>query len=243
MAAYSKEFVLTELFCDAYGDLTMKGMVDLVFQLVANQEYDWPSDLTPAGYNWIVLNHHFACQHLPRLGDKVRVETGIIEVNRFFIYRYYRFYDSDGQVVVSGQSQFSLMDLSARKIVRIPDQLQAENTGEKAERPYRFKKTLKQVDSLSEARVHYSEIDANQHVNNSVYLSWVLNQVPGTFIADHRVQTFDISYDHEIGLGQDYQLANRIEEEGTPAQSWHQILIGENSCARIHVSWLLRDGN
>ncbi|KAA9301693.1 MULTISPECIES: acyl-[acyl-carrier-protein] thioesterase [Aerococcus] len=243
MAAYSKEFILTELFCDANGEVTMKGIVDLVFQLVANQEYDWPYEHKLRGYNWIVLSHHFACQSRPRLGDKVRLETGIIEVNRFFVYRYYHFYNSDGQVVIKGQSQFSLMDLEARKIVRIPDQFQAENSGLKAERPYRFKKNLGEPDLSSEARVQYTEIDANQHVNNSVYLNWVINQVAGTFLASRAVQAFDISYDHELGLGQAYQLASRIEEQEDSAQTWHQVLSGETSCARIHVDWLSRDGN
>ena len=58
-----------------------------------------------------------------------------------------------------------------------------------------------------ERRVHQSEIDVNQHVNNARYLAWVFDCYDETFLKSHLLRALQVNYVGETALGETVALS------------------------------------
>jgi len=55
--------------------------------------------------------------------------------------------------------------------------------------------------TLAEFKVRNSDIDQNNHVNNTKYSQWVLDAVPFELHRDHQIQSYSINFLAETKLG------------------------------------------
>jgi medium-chain acyl-[acyl-carrier-protein] hydrolase len=58
--------------------------------------------------------------------------------------------------------------------------------------------------------VPYSAIDINGHVNNTLYIQWIIDSFPFDYILNHEVYDIEINYLHEAKANQQYYVI--IEE-------------------------------
>ena len=78
--------------------------------------------------------------------------------------------------------------------------------------------TTKGVDYEKTFHVRYDDLDINNHVNNTVYISWALEALDYKYRTTHNISDLDIYFKHEISYGEDiisqvkYDYENNVTE-------------------------------
>ena len=154
-------------------------------------------DLRKLNYAWVVLYQQFEMKKLPPYLDKVYLTTWPKPKGRLEYEREYLLKDSKGEVLGQGISNWIVIDLSTRSLVR-SDKVNFNgefetftNYPEKCKR----KLNLKVEDIIDEVdcEVTLEDIDHNGHMNNARYLSLIQNNFYG-FDSKKYVRTAEISY-------------------------------------------------
>lgn len=66
---------------------------------------------------------------------------------------------------------------------------------------------LKATDYQEDYTVHWHDLDFNQHLNNTLYIQWMLDPVPAAVLAERQLTFLDIEYRAEG------QLADALQSE------------------------------
>ena len=133
--------------------------------------------LTDMGLTWILTRLVLRIRRLPTSCEAIRVHTWPSLLDRFG-YRGYEVFDASNQLIVSGGSAWSIMDLNARRLAPVPPELAAVYP--KNPRPCDaftcrvLPRLAGDGDKRAHLRVRRDDLDINGHVNNAHYLSWLL---------------------------------------------------------------------
>ncbi|MDR3190383.1 MAG: acyl-ACP thioesterase [Lactobacillaceae bacterium] len=227
---------------DATGKLSLPNILNLAILSSTKQTDelgvgpDYTHDL---GLGWIILQHNMTITRRPAIGETIILQTQAREANPFFCMRDYTFIDASGQVIVQIDSMYAMIDMQKRKVARIPEgyvdvfepivvkkiprlpepQLIAED---------------EQVDIEQDYRVRFTDIDSNQHVNNSKYFDWVQDVLGDGYIRTHEAVSVNIKFEQEVRSGN--IISSRVVKQGDVTK--HQIYNGEILAAEASVSWV-----
>jgi len=128
-------------------------------------------DFEPYNINWVLMRKQLKVNRLPRLGEKIRVGTYPAGFYRFFAFRDYYVFDSNGKVLASSASTWLMMNLQQRKVAPIPDFVMAIEKDCPAEenclpRPKGRLSKFGEADQTASFRVDWHDLDFNEHLNN-----------------------------------------------------------------------------
>jgi medium-chain acyl-[acyl-carrier-protein] hydrolase len=159
-------------------------------------------DLHAKGLTWVLARMHVMIDYIPPAGQTVHIATWPSGRHRLFAIREFRLTAGSGAEILKATSAWALMNIETRRPARLdphlpvfsrhPERMVADDfiplpTLQKAGVP------------LSYCAVA-SDIDINDHVNNTVYLDWALRAIPG---ATRRQQplTLEVAFLGEARLG------------------------------------------
>lgn len=166
-------------------------------------------DLFEYGLCWVLVRLSVTMEAWPLWPGQLTVQTWQSGRRRLTFLRHYRFYDSTGHQLGQGLSEWLVVDRKKHRPARLPrdwaDQVpETDEAGCPRLAPVR--------DLPSEPRLvkqaDYSDIDRNEHVNNTRYVAWAVDALqaarqpqgsPQLLPLDLRA--FDIHYRREAALG------------------------------------------
>lgn len=152
-------------------------------------------DVSMDDKGWVLLRKKINIHKVPALGDKVTVDTYPSHFDRAFAHRDYRMYDSDGELVATGSSVWTLLDLTARKMVRMPQSLiEMDLPSEQLPLPERKIPAVDKADITHRHTVRYHDTDWNKHLNNINLFKYILQCVPDQHVDQYRCVPSEISY-------------------------------------------------
>ncbi|MFW6339000.1 MAG: acyl-[acyl-carrier-protein] thioesterase [Alkalispirochaetaceae bacterium] len=133
---------------------------------------------------WVLSRLEAVVDRSPRWGEKVTVETWPKSVSRLFAIRDFFIHDGqeesgEGQPLVRATSAWLLMDARAGRPLRpekfLPQGPLLHNAEKSAVSEIPGKISLEESEPrlATTVDVQYSDLDVNDHVNNSVYLRWI----------------------------------------------------------------------
>lgn len=215
---YQQKFTLDDLAVDCFGRLKAS-MLLYYMQEVAGGHFHLLEDQTDPIADkhlfWAVTRHRVKVNRLPRLGETVTVETWPMPTTRVAYPRAMAMYDGEGNVLAQSVSLWVLMDMESRTMV-LPGKsgvlVNGTQRGTELEAPKSL--MLKELPHVSSRNVTYSLLDINGHMNNTRYLDWVNDLLPGAFHAGHSPVEFTICYLSEAREGQQVQLHWGVSQEG-----------------------------
>ncbi|MBF8970712.1 acyl-ACP thioesterase domain-containing protein [Streptococcus sp. NLN76] len=186
------------------------------------------------GLAWIVLEHQVTVTRLPGLDEEVILETEALSHNRFLCHRSFRVLDTSGQVLLEMQSLFALLDLSKRKLSRVPEEL-VQRYGSVFQKrglnPHSFE-ALEQFEEVTHP-LHFFNIDRNGHVNNAHYLEWAMASLGFDFLEQHQVERVAIKYVKEIRRADEVVVQTQVEGR----RSRHEVYADGDLRAQVEVEW------
>lgn len=182
-------------------------------------------------YGWMLYRWKLKINEYPKAKDKVQVETWVSKVDRFYIYREFRLLNDEDEVLGVASTVWIMVDMKKKRPVRIQKTfinmlkiIDESNFTEFED----FKDKLEIINNL-EFKVRRSDIDYNNHVNNTKYLLWIVESVPNYIYEDYMMTELEIIYKKEIKYGETILSGHtKANKNGEQTLFTHEISGKEN---------------
>ena len=172
---------------------------------------------------WILNRWKVEINKYPRYNEFITIETWASGLNKFYGTREFRILDQNNIEIGRASSVWILINISKKRPVRIPSyiyekcKIQEDGQSQLTDF-YDFEDDIN-IKSSIDFHVRKSDIDLNNHVNNTKYLSWILEIVPDEIVTNYILNEFEIVYKKEItygktilsGLNELKHLAHNVE--------------------------------
>jgi len=208
-------------------------------------------DMLRHNITWILTRLVLRIDRLPRAGEQLRVHTWPSTADKL-AHRGYEVFDAQGRLIVSGGSAWTAMDLSERRITAIPEDISRLFPADPRPCDAFVGRVIPRLkgDSATSCllRVRRDDLDINGHVNNTRYLSWLMETLPPTPMLSKDGQTgaeplvprlLDITFRAECFPQEELECLSAPSE--APAGAPAEVLSREVPWALLHSICRLSD--
>ena len=215
-AIYQLNFEVTELHADRFGRLKSSAILYFI-QEAACRHWQHIEGQTGAHCDlfWVIIRHRVQVSALPRVGQKIRLETWPMPTTRVAYPRSVVAYDEAGQELFRSISLWVLMDPQTRAMVLpgksgviVPGILRGN------ELPSPNSLAPASLSAQIARTVRFTDLDGNGHMNNARYLDWMADLLPSSFHADHVIRDMTLGYVAEAREGDGLQQQWQLLEDG-----------------------------
>lgn len=161
---------------------------------------------------WVLTRVEVEMDRYPNSQETVTVETFPMPVRRWFFPRYFIFHDAMGREIGRAGSLWVLLDFTSRRMSR-PDNVAAlmpDNSDLIA--PLGLPAPVTEVSGTLETATYlpqYTDLDCNQHVNNTRYMDWCCNALGIDTMRQNCLRRFMLNFDLELRPGQEVRTELR----------------------------------
>lgn len=205
---YEKEHQIKYYECDTTQKMTISMLLNVMLHVSGEQSYllgVGDRVLAEKGLTWIILQYEVKIERMPVFYESIKITTQATSYNKLFCYRSFKVYDTQGNLCVTVNSTFALMDVQERKMVRVPAEIVAPyetDFSKKLIRTPKPEKVNEEKKTSKDYQVRYLDIDSNRHVNNSKYIEWAMDTLDLEFLTTHEIETMTIKFEKEVHYGQ-----------------------------------------
>lgn len=199
---HAESFVIRTYEIDHHKRATIPAMVRLMHEAAMQNVLKlklsvW--DLEAQNISWVLMRKSMHFERLPMLGERITVLTHPAGFERLFTYRDYRVFDEANEQIAWSSSTWLLMDTRQRRMTRIPPAILAYNNQMPAPEdclPRPGTKVPKMEEAQRERRyeVNFFDLDFNHHLNNTLYIKWMLEALPDQVLESGRLRQLSIEY-------------------------------------------------
>jgi medium-chain acyl-[acyl-carrier-protein] hydrolase len=135
-------------------------------------------------HTWVLSRFSARLDKVPRLRDKITIETFTAGVERLYALREFRIFDSERTPIGEGSSAWLILRLDTRRPVRpepFLSHIDISKIPEQGVLPERVP-IFNGNESTASFRVRNRDIDANGHVTSASYAEWAIEALPRDFL-------------------------------------------------------------
>lgn len=159
--------------------------------------------ISKLNYAWMLNRWKVRIEEYPNVKDKITIETWSSGIDRFYATREFIIYNEKEKEIGRASTLWIFIDIERKRPVRIPQEYveMIKPVNEKLfHNFFDFKKEYS-IDNYIDFHVRRSDIDYNNHVNNTKYLSWMLEAVPENIYENNVLNEFEILFKKETIYG------------------------------------------
>lgn len=163
---------------------------------------------------WAVTRHRVEITRLPGAKEVITINTWPCPTTRVAYPRATVAYDSEGKELFRVMSLWVLMDVDSRAMI-LPGKSGVDVEGVTLGSEIAVPGSLPPAvgENVEKRQVRFTDLDVNGHMNNTQYLNWVDDLLPGEFHRDHPAKEFTICYLSEALEGQTLELHWELGDE------------------------------
>jgi acyl-ACP thioesterase len=196
------------------------------------------ADLRRQGLTWVLSRLHLSVDQYPRAGQTVAVKTWPSTRQGLFSCREFELFDEHGKAVARATTSWAVLNITTRRPVVLEEYLPPYQLFEQRAIDDSFVslELFPVTEPLEHRfRVLRSDLDSNQHVNNTNFVGWALESVPDT-IAAGTLSDLEISFRAEALYG-DTVISRCAAVQ--PDNCLHQIVNARDNreLARLKTRW------
>lgn len=208
---WSENFKVTSLLVNPMGRLGLFGVLNLL------QETAWIhaenlgfgiASMEKESLYWVVTRLTLQMNHWPRYGEQISIQTWIRAPEGAFVTREFRILDEQGKTLGICSSTFMALDKNSKRPLPMQDMRDWESytltqsTGLVPEKiPVQG-----EYETAGIYHVRNSDLDINQHVNNTKYAQWIMDAIPYEYHKSLRLKTYAVNFLAETYLGDQVQI-------------------------------------
>ena len=203
---WSEEFKITSLLVNPLGRLGLYGILNLI------QETAWMhaetlgfglKDMERQGLFWVLTRQSLQMSQWPAFGQTVRVETWLRPPQGAFVSREFYIKDADGNTIGKCSTSWLALDRATKKILPSANLRPWEDICLEQSNGLETEKiaVAGEYETLAKYRVRNSDLDTNQHVNNTKYSQWILDAIPYTLHRNLKLTSYAVNFLAETHLG------------------------------------------
>ena len=183
-------------------------------------------DLEPHHISWVLTRQQIRVQRLPKLNEAIRIRTYPAGFIRAFALRDFWVETQKGEPLAHSASTWLLMDTRTRRMANPPDFILAFNDRMPPREQClpRISGQMEKIEAADYVRgytVNWHDLDFNRHLNNTLYIQWMLDPVPADILEGKQLTFLDIEYRAEGQLADTLRSEVQETEAGTYC---HRIL-------------------
>lgn len=189
---------------------------------------------------WVLYKWDITMHKLPVFGQTVRITTEPLGFYRFYAYRIYRIYDSEGNLLISANSIWIFVNTRYRRPCKINEDMYGRYNVNSEEFKYFEIDDIgfnSAAENEKEFMVRQIDIDTNGHVNNIIYVVWALESLPAGFQNDHSISRIRINYKKETHFGSRIKSSSLIIDTAGCLTTTHQISEDDNCMCLLEIEW------
>ncbi|MCB0585431.1 MAG: hypothetical protein KDD06_08920 [Phaeodactylibacter sp.] len=200
--AYQSHYEVRTYEIDSRRRMTIPAMVRLMQEAAMQNVIQlnlsvW--DLKPQHISWVLMRKRLNIFQLPELGQRIEVVTYPAGFERLFTFRDYKVLNEQRELLAASSSTWLLMDTQSRRMAPIPKYIieledKMPPPGECLPRPETRLPRFEQATATKNFEVNWHDLDFNEHLNNTLYIQWLLEPLPEAILENGRLQQLDISY-------------------------------------------------
>lgn len=196
-------------------------------------------ELIDAGYSFVLSRINVQLYASLHAYDQITVQTWAYDPPRGASFeRYYRLYRGNELIAEAG-TVWALLNLNTMELCRIGTVELNYGTGEPLPINMRFRLPSLEFEDAGTRTVRYSDVDVNNHMNNTRYPDMLCDFVPD--IDTLRVTGIQLHYVAEAPLGETLTVKRAMTEEDGHPVYWFETLRSDGKCnirARIDAETL-----
>lgn len=166
---------------------------------------------------WILSRMHIKFLDTPKWRDQVTLTTWHKGLNRLFYLRDFIMADAQGNAIIKATTSWLVLNLETRRLVRDPELMDegTVNAEHVLEAPADKVQMPKDIvpEMVMEHVVSYSDVDANAHANNAMYMQWAMDAVEYSMTSAHQVKELTINFNHETKAGDLVKIYRAVVEK------------------------------
>jgi acyl-ACP thioesterase len=160
--------------------------------------------LAEEGLVWVIQWMRVEVERYPRRGETLTVSTWARPFERAAAWREFGVADGSGARVAAGTSRWAVVDLQARRLVRLPEFIRRCPVPDRPPALDRAPSILEPAEPAEWERrfeVRRGDLDMVRHLNNTRYVEWALETVPDEVRERSRPSAFEIAFRREAVFG------------------------------------------
>jgi len=164
-------------------------------------QYDNPA---AQGCFWVVGQSWTSILRMPKIKEHIQVETWIRSVSRVTSRRNFRVTDAHGHVVALTSMDWVVVDPATRRMQRLNEWNIDRGLLRDVQASPLEGRRLRSIPALTPVylkTVYYSDIDENNHANNTRYVDWILDSFNLDFLRQKEISHIYLSFKRECTLG------------------------------------------
>lgn len=191
---------------------------------------------------WVLYKWNINMDTYPAYGDKIVIRTWPYAMRKFYAYRQFEILSSSGDVLGRADSIWFLINTEKRRPVRV-----SEDMCRVYGLPYNDDGTIEiediekpiNIESEKQFNVRYSDIDTNQHVNNSKYIAWAIETVPMEVVLNCTLKSLKVIYEKETTYGEMVKVLTEVVNNEHKVTCIHKITDREGKeLTLLKTTWL-----
>ena len=177
---------------------------------------------------WVISRWLLKMEKYPKWEDRVQIETWASLFQRFYAEREFLIKDEAGNILGRATSLWIFIDITKKRPVSIPEHIK-ECYGtypiKALDAPFSRLTPPEGPDiKKKEFTVRLSDIDTNDHVNNSKYVEWLMETIPTEIYNQFLPTCLEIQYKKEVCYGTKlYACGKQMDKCGTAKKYSHSI--------------------
>ena len=213
---FRKQFTLYGNDCDCFCRVKPSTILSMMQEAAGEQCAAWHmrwEEMAEKGLFWAITRQTVEVTRLPRAYETITIETWPMPATLVAYPRATVAYDAQGQELFRCIALWILMDLNTRAMV-VPGKSGIDFPGctRGGELPSPKSLTPKDLALTTERRVRFGQLDRNGHMNNTKYLEWAMDLLPGDFHRGHDLRSFTVCYLNEAKEGDRVKLRHGLGE-------------------------------
>lgn len=157
-------------------------------------------NLHPQGLMWVLSRMRLDIREMPQWCDQITIRTWPSGANRIFFYREFVITDTKGNILLTADSAWSVVDFAKSRVCRanvFPDlnlpgpELVFENRPEKLQ-------LSGKLEAGPTFKAKYLDLDMNRHVNNVRSMEWLLEYFDSLFRSRYNLKKLELNFTGQI---------------------------------------------
>jgi medium-chain acyl-[acyl-carrier-protein] hydrolase len=198
-------------------------------------------DLRTKNMTWVLSRYHIRFLRYPMVGEVVRARTWRSSMEGFFALREFEITDTWDKPLVLATSSWVIMSLETKRPVRIDTVVTDLPIIDYRVLSDDFNSLprLEDCDMEQAFNVRPCDLDANLHVNHTVYAGWAMETVPNAILDGFNPSEIEISYRAEAFRGDTVIARSRQIEDNDPRRFLHQVVNHKDGreLTRMKTAW------
>ena len=198
------------------------------------------NDLADRNRMWVLFRFRVSVKRYPRMHERIIAETWPRGMDGLMAIRDFELCSGEDGILASASSAWIVMDTATKRPCRIPDYfLKVPVNPSRQALPGGLKKLedVKEGIPSEHITVHHGDLDCNNHVNNTKYIGWIIDQMYTLLPPEKVCRAFEINFLSECARG-DILSINSAPAGADPLTYRHSITRvgdGKEACRAASV--------